>query len=101
MIHCQAYSFKMNYFLYILYSESIDHYYIGISENPELRLQRHNTFKTGWTKQGRPWKLVFTREFESKQTAAKWENWIKRQKNRPVIEKIVLGQFNWEMDGGC
>ena len=91
----------MKYFLYILYSESIDHYYIGISENPELRLQRHNTFKTGWTKQGRPWKLVFTKVFESKQSAAKWEIWIKSQKKKSIIEKIINNQFKWEMASGC
>ena len=91
----------MSYFLYIIYSESIDHYYIGISENPVLRLVRHNTFQTGWTKQGRPWKLVFQKEFESKQIAMKWEKWVKSQKNRSIIKKIIHNQFDWNMFGGC
>jgi putative endonuclease len=101
MIFCQASLFKMKYFFYILHFESIDHYYIGISENPQLRLQRHNTFITGWTRQGRPWKLVFQNEFESKEAATKWENWVKAQKKKPIIEKIIHNQFDWKMQGGC
>jgi putative endonuclease len=32
------------YFLYILHSETIDRYYIGVSYDPEQRLRFHNTF---------------------------------------------------------
>jgi putative endonuclease len=54
------------FFLYILYSPSLDRYYIGTSHDPQTRLHFHNTSAKGWTQQGRPWQLVFQREFPAK-----------------------------------
>ena len=85
----------MNYCLYILYSESIDRYYVGISSDPAIRLEYHNTFYKGWTKRGRPWKLVFTKEFASKLQAHQWEVWLKKQKSRSVIDAIINKTFKW------
>ena len=84
------------YFLYILYSESIDRYYTGISHDPEMRLHYHNNSDKGWTHRGRPWKLVFTNEFENKSDALKWERKLKRIKKRFIIELIVKGEFKWK-----
>ncbi|HNZ37328.1 MAG TPA: GIY-YIG nuclease family protein [Candidatus Marinimicrobia bacterium] len=83
------------YFLYILFSNNLNHYYVGISSNPEKRLQYHNSQNKGWTKRGRPWQLIFQKEFESKSVAMFWESWIKKQKNRTIIEKIINNSFNW------
>jgi len=46
---------KMECFVYILYSEKLDRFYIGSSYDPELRLHYHNLGKKGWTKAGIPW----------------------------------------------
>ena len=86
----------MVYYLYILYSASLDRYYIGISHDPEERLQYHNSFPSGWTLRGRPWKLVFKKCFANKATAQYWERFIKQQKKRSLIEKIIRGEFHWE-----
>ncbi len=51
------------YFIYILYSESGDRYYKGMSQNPERRLDYHNTKERGYTSRYRPWKLVYQRDF--------------------------------------
>jgi len=83
-------------FLYILYSESVNKYYIGISNNPQRRLHYHNTSKKGWTRRGRPWILVFAKQFDSKQLAQDRETWIKKQKNNTIIDKIVAGDFDWK-----
>ena len=59
-----GFSFCMQkYALYILYSQSLDIYYKGISHHPELRLKYHNSSSKGWTKRGRPWILVFCKYF--------------------------------------
>ncbi|TVL98087.1 MAG: excinuclease ABC subunit C, partial [Candidatus Brocadia sp. WS118] len=81
------------YYLYILYSEKIDRYYIGASYNPEERLQYHNTFPKGWTRRGRPWKLMYSKPFPTKEEAMKWERWIKQQKDRRIIQSIIDGLF--------
>jgi putative endonuclease len=83
------------YYLYILYSESINRYYIGVSHDPEMRLYYHNSDAKGWTYRGRPWKFVYTREFRNKTEALKWERKLKRIKRRSVIESIIQDEFEW------
>jgi putative endonuclease len=83
-------------FLYILYSKSLNEYYVGISNNPQRRLFYHNMSHKGWTRRGRPWKLMFTKQFDSKQLAESWEAWIKQQKNRNIIDRIIDGNFDWQ-----
>ncbi len=84
------------YFLYILYSGTIDQYYVGISHNPEMRISYHNSSNKGWTKRGRPWELVFLKIFPNRVKAQKWENWIKKQRSRILIKKIIKNQFSWD-----
>ena len=83
-------------YLYVLYSPTIDQYYIGISHDVEERLHYHNSSYKGWTRRGRPWHVVFSRLFESKKQAKVWEKWLKSQKDRRIIEKVVFGSFDWK-----
>jgi len=83
------------YYLYVLYSSSINQYYIGVSNNPEQRVQYHNTAHKGWTRRGRPWGLVYMKSFSSKRDAMKWEKWVKLQKKRSIIKKIIANEFDW------
>jgi len=46
------------FYIYILYSESFNQYYVGSSENPWRRLNEHNTSKfNSFTSKYRPWIL--------------------------------------------
>jgi putative endonuclease len=85
------------YFLYILYSVNIDKYYIGVSENPISRLEKHNEERNnGWTKRGQPWKILKTFQFENKTIALKAEKKIKNIKSRKLIEDLIAGKnFNF------
>ena len=80
------------YYVYFLYSKSKDRYYVGSSENPEKRLLRHNAGATKSTKPGRPWKIVYVEEFNSKTEAIKREYYLKKMKSRIVLEKIISEQ---------
>jgi putative endonuclease len=71
----------MVYYLYILKSVNHDKYYTGISQNPELRLQYHNTLEKGFTSRYRPWEIVFKKEYADKSKAAEAEKRIKSWKN--------------------
>lgn len=65
-------------FLYILYSKKIDKYYVGVSDNPIARLEKHNeTRNNGWTKRGQPWEIIKTFQFEPKTLALKAENLLR------------------------
>jgi putative endonuclease len=84
------------YFLYFLHSPTIDQYYIGSAKDPSLRLMYHNKSHKGWTKRGRPWKLVYKKQFSSKREAQYWEQRIKKLKRRDIIELIINDKFEWQ-----
>jgi putative endonuclease len=44
--------------VYILYSRSLDKYYVGITEDFERRLYQHNQGKGKFTSKGIPWLLI-------------------------------------------
>jgi putative endonuclease len=67
----------MCYFVYILYSESVDSYYKGQTENLEERIHRHNC---GWEKSthnGIPWKLVWSTQKPDRPSAVRLEKKLK------------------------
>ena len=57
------------YYLYILRSENRNRYYIGISENLEKRLKKHNTGSVRSTKAYKPWQLIYKEEYSTKSDA--------------------------------
>jgi putative endonuclease len=83
------------YFVYIIYSKSIDRYYIGISRDPERRLKFHNKGLSGskqaFTKRASDWKIVYKKRFENRSDARKFEQKIKKMKSRRYIEKLIPG----------
>ena len=79
----------MPHFIYILYSESRDRYYIGSCADVCERLIRHNAGATISTKSGRPWKVVYTETHPTKTEALKRENYLKRLKSRVHIEEMI------------
>jgi len=83
----------MSYFLYILKSKSIDKNYVGISQNPERRLEYHNTIEKGFTSRYRPWEIVFTQEFNTKKETSIIEQKIKAWKSKKMIERIINGDI--------
>jgi len=78
------------HFVYILYSLSIDTYYVGETENIEFRLKQHNLgFYVGaYTKQATDWRPYISIECETRSEARKIEAHIKRMKNRNYIENL-------------
>jgi putative endonuclease len=68
------------YWAYVLWSATCHRFYIGISENSEVRLRQHNTGISKWTKNKGPWIIVWRRQCTSLSEARKPENHLKRQK---------------------
>jgi putative endonuclease len=75
--------------LYILYSPSIDKYYVGATNDLEDRLKRHNSDKDKFTSKGQPWQLVYVEEYHTKAEAMRREREIKKKKSRNYIEALV------------
>ncbi len=75
--------------LYILYSESLERFYVGHSNDLEARVKRHNRAGNKYTSKGQPWKLVYSEEFSSKELAYARERQIKKWKSSKMILKLI------------
>jgi putative endonuclease len=78
------------YYLYILKSQVSNKYYTGSSDNPQKRLGFHNTIEKGFTSRYRPWNIVFTQEFASKELALTAERKIKKWKSKKIYRNLFL-----------
>lgn len=75
---------------YILYSPSLDKYYIGHTQDDlEQRIRRHLSNHDGFTAKAKDWQLVFQLTFNSKAEAHDMERKIKKWKSRKAIEKLI------------
>jgi len=86
---------RVMYYVYILYSELADKYYVGHSLDPWSRLVQHlSNSGDKYTGSYKDWKLVGVFEVsQNKGAADKVEKFIKRQKSRKLIEKILEENF--------
>ncbi|MCF3108710.1 GIY-YIG nuclease family protein [Niabella sp. CC-SYL272] len=78
----------MIYTVYVLYAPAYDKHYTGFTANIELRLKSHNEFGKDWTARHRPWKLIYTRDFDNKVQAMDFEKWLKTGAGRDFIKTL-------------
>ena len=76
-------------FMYILFSEKVNKYYIGACIVLERRLHEHNIGHSKFTSTGIPWRLKYKEEFETFQEAKRRELAIKKMKSRKYIENLI------------
>jgi putative endonuclease len=71
-------------------------YYVGYTSDFRKRLREHNDLSHGkntFTHKNGPWELKCVFECgQSESGAIQIERWIKKQKSRKLIEKIILGE---------
>ncbi len=84
----------MTVFLYIIYSNSKDRYYVGHSDNLLRRIPEHNAGQCKSTRSGIPWILVYSKPFNSRAEAMKEEYRIKKMKSRKYIEKLIAEYYS-------
>ncbi|MEJ2048598.1 MAG: GIY-YIG nuclease family protein [Calditrichota bacterium] len=80
------------WYIYLIYSEKLDRYYVGYTDNLSWRLERHNLGWGRFTKGGIPWDLVCFEKYHTKQEALKREREIKSKKSRKYIENLILSK---------
>jgi len=68
-------------------------FYIGLSENVQIRLQQHNQGVSKWTRHRGLWSLAWTSESLSLSDARILENRLKRQKGGVGL-RFLIGQQN-------
>ena len=81
----------MTFYVYILQSVRDGSYYIGYTYNLEKRVFQHNDAKTGYSSKKSPWILVYSESYDIKSSAIKRELFLKKQKNRDFIKKLIAG----------
>ncbi len=81
--------YNLMYFVYIIYSKSLDKFYIGQTENLKDRIFRHTNSGSKSTKAADDWELKYTEEFETRSEAVKRETEIKNKKRRSYIEWLI------------
>jgi putative endonuclease len=78
----------MNYKVYVLQNAE-DRLYIGLSENPALRLVQHNSGVSKWTRGRGPWKIIWESDAMTLTEARKLENKLKRQKGGRGLYQLL------------
>jgi len=80
----------MRYTLYILYSQTLDRYYVGYTSDELVqRLRRHLSNHNGFTAKAKDWKVVYKEEFSDKSGAIKREKEIKNWKSKSKIKILI------------
>ena len=81
--------FFMEYFVFILYSQKNDRYYVGQTQNLEERLERHNIGRNKSTKSGIPWSLVHYEVVTDRSAALAKERYIKNLGSKRYLNMIT------------
>ena len=83
------------YYIYVIYSDVANLYYVGYTRDPHLRLIEHNNNPHNtFTSKHRPWvmKALFECSTSESQTIIT-ERFIKKQKSRKLIEMLCNPGF--------
>lgn len=80
----------MEYFVYILFSEKLNRFYIGTADDPVKRLSEHNSahYPNAYTSKGIPWTLFHTIPCTISQQAYDLERFIKSMKSAVFIRNL-------------
>ena len=77
------------FYVYLIQSEVDSSFYIGYTSNLELRIKQHNNGESIYSRRKKPWKMVYSEEFENKTFALKRERFLKKQKNKDFYYQLI------------
>ncbi len=77
------------FFVYVLYSDGFDKYYVGLSENVDKRLKEHNEGQNKSTKPYIPWRVVHLEEYKTRNEARTREKYLKSASGRRWRRKNI------------
>ena len=81
----------MKFTVYVLRSKKCQKCYTGFTTNLDARLAAHNDFsKKGWTIRCRPWEILYTEVYDSKDSALLREKELKSGKGRDFIKALLV-----------
>ncbi len=77
------------FYVYIIYSDSADKYYVGYTTDLEKRLIEHNSGISKFTSRCSDWEIKYTESFTDRESAIQREKEIKNKKSRKYIEWLI------------
>jgi len=79
------------FYVYILYSEKLNRFYIGSTDNVQKRISEHNsaTYADAFTSRGIPWNQFLTIDDLESHQAYAIERHIKKMKSRKYISDLI------------
>ena len=86
--------------LYILHSNSLDRYYVGITTTSvEERLQKHNdaTYGIHYTSSAKDWVIKLSIACNTNSESRRLEMYIKRMKSKVFIKKLIESEQEVEL----
>ena len=90
----------MSHFVYAIYSEEADRYYIGETSDLDRRIKWHNIheFESASTKNVSDWKLKWRMECATIEQGRRIEKFIKSMKSRKFIERLLADDGTWLLE---
>ena len=79
----------MNYYVYIMYSETLDNYCVGYTDNLKTRLKQHNQPSSTNPSGATDWMIVYQEKCSSRQDAHKRELDIKGKRSRTYLVWLI------------
>jgi putative endonuclease len=77
------------YFAYAIKSISRNYIYVGMSNDLEKRLKQHNKGQNKTTKAYRPFVLILSEEFETREAARKREKYLKSGIGKEYLKALL------------
>lgn len=77
------------YSVCIIFSASLNKYYVGYSVNVDNRIIDHNSGISTFTSKASDWELKWKKEFNTREEAKNEEKRIKSKKSRKFIEWLI------------
>ena len=79
------------YIVYILISQKDpNRYYIGLTDNLEKRLKRHNSSQSYYSKRYAPWQTEAYVAFNNRKLAEKFERYLKSGSGHAFLKKRLI-----------
>ena len=69
------------YVVYVLYSPTINKFYIGSTSDLEKRIYYHNNGKSPYTRKKGPWSVVYQESYQTREDAIRRERELKSWKS--------------------
>ena len=78
------------FYVYVLKSDKNNKRYVGFtSKDPKIRLIEHNKGGSKWTRQNKPFELLYKEKFHNKTDAIKRETFLKSGKGREYLDRLL------------